>query len=120
MYGMLPVPLTMSWCATWFALSRHGGLSVVGSFDSFLIVFHALRLLCQIGGRDDFLPSPLLSLRHSDNQFVSRFYGAASKGLLKYLLLYASYRLFDWEVILGTCSVQHPLDMRLLDASNMS
>ena len=40
--GMLPLLLTRSWCATWFALD------VVGSFDSFLIVFHALRLLCAI------------------------------------------------------------------------
>ena len=47
-YGMLPVPLTRSWRATWFVLSRHGGLDVVGSFDSFLIVFYALRLLCVI------------------------------------------------------------------------
>ena len=31
-YGMLPVPLTRSW----FALSRHGGLDVVGSFASSL------------------------------------------------------------------------------------
>ena len=31
-YGMLPVPLTRSWCTTWFALSRHEGLDVVGSF----------------------------------------------------------------------------------------
>ena len=45
-YGMLPVSLTRIWCATWFALSRHGGLDVVGSFDIFLIVFHALRVLC--------------------------------------------------------------------------
>ena len=50
-------------------------------------------VVCHIGGRDEFLPS-LLFIRHSVNQFVSRFVGAASKGLLKYLLLYASYRLF--------------------------
>ena len=48
MYDMLPVTLTRSWCAIWFALTGHGGLDVVGSFDSFLIFFHALRLLCVI------------------------------------------------------------------------
>ena len=58
-----------------------------------------------IGGRDDFLPSSLIFLRHSDNQFVSRFYGAATKGILKYLLLYV---------------VRHPIGMPLLDASNTS
>ena len=34
--------------ATWFALTRHGWLDVVRSYDSFLIVFHTLRLLCAI------------------------------------------------------------------------
>ena len=43
--GMVPLPLTRSWCATWFALTIHGGFDVVGSLDSFLIVFHAVRLL---------------------------------------------------------------------------
>ena len=37
-----------SWCATWFALTRHGGLDVVRSFGRLLIVFHALRLVCVI------------------------------------------------------------------------
>ena len=46
--GMLSLPLTRSWCATWFALTRHGGVDVVGSFDGFLIVLHGLRLLCVI------------------------------------------------------------------------
>ena len=41
---MVPLPLTRNWCATWFALTRHGGLDVVGSLHVFLIVFHALRL----------------------------------------------------------------------------
>ena len=44
MDAMLPLLLTMSW----FALTRHGWLDVVGSFDNFLIVFHDLRLLCII------------------------------------------------------------------------
>ena len=71
-------------------MTRHGGLDVVESFDSFLIVFHTLRLVCVI------LVNVMTSshLFHSVNQFVSRFYGSASKGLL----LYASYRLFDWSV----------------------
>ena len=38
--------IVRSWCATWFALTRHGGLDGVGSFGSFLIVFHALQLVC--------------------------------------------------------------------------
>ena len=38
---MLPLPLSRRWCATWFALTRHGGMDVVGSFDSFLLVIHA-------------------------------------------------------------------------------
>ena len=47
--GMLPLPLlARSWCATFFALTRHGGLDVFESFDSFLIVFHTLQLLCVI------------------------------------------------------------------------
>ena len=46
--GMLRLPFTRSWCVTWFALIRHGGMYVVGSFDSFLIVLHTLRLLCVI------------------------------------------------------------------------
>ena len=57
-----------------------------------------MTVVCHIGGRDDFLPSPLLFLSHSVNQFVSILYSAASKGLFKSFLLYASYRLFDWSV----------------------
>ena len=71
--GMLSLPLTRGWCATWCTLTRHGGMDVVESFDSFLIVFHVLRLLCNFGEHDDFLPSPFTFLRHSVNQFVSRF-----------------------------------------------
>ena len=44
--GILPQPMSRSWCATCFPLTRHGRVYVVGSFDSFLIVFHALRPLC--------------------------------------------------------------------------
>ena len=72
--------------------------------------------MCHIGGRDGFLPSALLFLRHS----VIYFYGVATKGLLKYLHLYASYILFDWSVRPGTYSFQHPRVMRLVDASNTS
>ena len=42
--GMLPLPLTRSWCATWLALTRYRWLDVVGSFYGFLIVFPALQL----------------------------------------------------------------------------
>ena len=42
---MTCLPLTKSWCATWFSLTGHGWVDVVGSFVRFLIVFHALRRL---------------------------------------------------------------------------
>ena len=41
----------------------------------------------------------------------------SSKGLLKYVHLYDSYKLFDLSVRPGTYSVRHLLDMRLLDAT---
>ena len=41
--GMIPLPLTS---ATWLALTKHGGVGVVGSLEMLLIVFHAFRLLC--------------------------------------------------------------------------
>ena len=44
--GMSPLLLTSSWCATWLALTEHGGIGVIGSLDMFLISFHAFRLLC--------------------------------------------------------------------------
>ena len=66
--GILPLPLTRSRCATWFALTRHGGLDVVGSFDSFFILFHALQWLCVIM-EDVMLPDSIC--------------GVASKELLK-------------------------------------
>ena len=40
--GMLTFAIPRSWFETWFALTRYGALDVVGSFDSFLIVYHAL------------------------------------------------------------------------------
>ena len=64
-------------------------------FECFHIVLpHFTTVVCHIGGRDDLFQS-LHFIRHSVNQFVSRFYGATSKGLLNYLRFYASYRLFD-------------------------
>ena len=41
---MLPLPLTMSWCALVFTDKTWSA----GSFDGFLIVVHVLRLLCVI------------------------------------------------------------------------
>ena len=41
----------------------------------------------------------------------------SSKGLLEYLSLYASYRLFDLSVRPEMYSVRHPLGMFLLDAT---
>ena len=44
--GMVPLPLTRGWGATWFELTGHEGLDVVGSCDNnFLMVFYALWLL---------------------------------------------------------------------------
>ena len=37
--GMFLLPLAWIWCVTWFARTRHRAVAVVGSFDSFLIVF---------------------------------------------------------------------------------
>ena len=31
--GMFPLPLTSSWCTTWLALTKHGGVGVVGSLS---------------------------------------------------------------------------------------
>ena len=61
---------------------------MVGSFDSFLIRLPRFMIvLCHIAGRYDFLlspllflPSPLLFLRHSVNQCISRLYGSIVKG----------------------------------------
>ena len=43
--GMIPLPLTWSWWATWFAVTWYGGFGEVGSLESLLIVFQAFRLL---------------------------------------------------------------------------
>ena len=40
---MFPLPLKSSCGATWLALTKHGGVGIVGSLE---IVFHAFRLLC--------------------------------------------------------------------------
>ena len=84
LYDMLPLPLTRSLCATWFTLTKHGGLDVVGTYDSFLIVFHALRLLCvmlvdvMISSHIIFFSSVILSIRLFPDSMVP-----SSKGLLK-------------------------------------
>ena len=70
---------------------------------SLVIVFHVLRLVCII--LVDVMNPPISSV---------------ILGLLKYLLLYTSYRLYHWLVRPGTYSVRHPLGMCLLDASNTS
>ena len=46
--GIVPWPLMSNLCATWLAFTSHGRFRVVGSLDSFLIVCHALRLLCVV------------------------------------------------------------------------
>ena len=70
---------------------------MVGSFVSFLLVCHT-TVVFHIGGRDGFIPSPsfssvILSISVFPDTIVP-----SSKGLLKYLFLYASYRLFDSSV----------------------
>ena len=70
---------------------------MVGSFDSFLMLVHALRLLCFI--LVDVMTSSHL-LRHSVNKFDFRLYDAASKGLIKIFLVYALIGQLDWERIL--------------------
>ena len=81
MDGMVPMPLTRSGCATWFALTRHGGLigcgRVIRQLSNRLPRFTAI--MSHIGGRDDFLPSLPFFLHHFFNQCVSRFYGTVVK-----------------------------------------
>ena len=83
-------------CATSFALTRHGGLDVVGLFDSYFIVFHALRLMSVIlvdvmtYSHLLFFSSVILSIRLFPNSIVPSL-----KGLFKYVFLYASYSLVD-------------------------
>ena len=117
---MVPLPLTRSWCVTWFALPRHGGLDVVGSFDRFMMVFHALPLLLVILV-DVMTSSHLFLFPPSFCQSVCFqiiwYRRQRSKGLLEYLSLYATYRLFDSSVRPGTYSVRHSLGMCLLDAT---
>ena len=74
-------PLTRSCCATWFALTRHGGLDVVGSYDSFYSLPRFTTGVCHICGCTDFIPSLLFFLRHSVNQCVSRLYCSVVKGV---------------------------------------
>ena len=56
---IVPWPLTSRWCATWLELTRHGGFGEVGSLDIFLIICHALRLLCVKS--IDVMPLPISS-----------------------------------------------------------
>ena len=109
MDGMLHLPLTRisSSCATWFALTRHEGLDVVGSFDNFLIVFHALGLLCVI----------LVDVMTFS--YIHFFYSVimSIRLLLDCMVLHQKGCLNICSCIVGcipgTCSVRHPLGMRL-------
>ena len=67
---------------------------MVGSLDSFLIVCHALRLLCSV-----FLTLLLLIL--STNVFPVSMV-VSPKGSIEYCFLYVSYMLFDSSVRPGT------------------
>ena len=110
--GMLLLPLTRSWCATWFALTIYGGLDVVGSFDGFLIVFHVLLLLCVIlvdvmtSSHLLFFFSVILSISFVPVSMVPRPSGCLNIcscmfhiDFLIGQLLYVSYRLFDWSAL---------------------
>ena len=88
---------------------------VIRQFSSRLPRFTVV--VSHIGGRDDFLPSlpfsfVILSISVFPDSMVP-----SSKGLLEYLNLYTSYRLFDSPVRPETYSVRHPLGMCLLDAT---
>ena len=98
--GIVPWPLMSNWCATWLAFTRHGGFGVVESLDSFLIVCHALRLLCVRS----------VEVMTSSQLFIVYYYYYYShlssclsmvvltKGSIEYCFLYASYRLYDSSV----------------------
>ena len=74
-------------------------------------------IVSHIGGRVDFLPSlPFSSVILSIGVFPD-YMVPSSKGLLEYMHLYASYRLFDSSVRPGTYSVRYPLGMCLLDVT---
>ena len=84
--GIVPRPLTSSRCATWFALTRHGGFVEVGLLDNF--IYHALRLLWVRSV--DVMTSSHFFLFCSF--FVSIYFALVSsvpspKGLLEYCLL---------------------------------
>ena len=79
--GIVPRPLTSSWCATWFALTRHGGFVEVESLDSFLIVCHPLQMLWVIiiSPRDDPLPFIPFLFFHCVDQLCSSLLCAFAK-----------------------------------------
>ena len=89
--GMVPLPLTRSWWATWLAVTRHGGFDEVGSLESLLIVFQAFRLLwvmfvdVMTSSHMFLFSSVILSSRRLPDSMV-----LLSKGLLEYCCLYAS------------------------------
>ena len=68
---------------------------MVGSLDSFLIVYHALRLLCVRSV--EFMTSSKLFLLSSFILSINVFpvsMVVSPKGSIEYCFLYASYRLF--------------------------
>ena len=66
---------------------------------------------------DHYIPSLIFSSVILSISVFPDYMVPSSKGLLEYLHLYASYRLFDSSVRLGTYYVRHPLCMCLLDAT---
>ena len=97
-FGISPRPLTSSWCATWFAVTRQAGFEAVGSLEIFLVVCHAFWLL-PVRSDDVIISSHILLFSASilliSSLSVSRV--VLSKGWLMYCFLYASYRTFCYE-----------------------
>ena len=64
---------------------------MVGSLDSFLVVCHAIRMLCVRSVE-------VMTSSHLVYQCISGINGRFAKRVDEYCFLYASYRLFDSSV----------------------
>ena len=91
MDGMVPLSLTRSWYATWFALTtwRIGCGRVIRQLSNRLTRFTAI--VSHIGGRDELFL--FLFLRHFVDQCVSRVYGTVVKGAASTFGVMACYKL---------------------------
>ena len=114
--GIIPWPFMSNWCATWVAFTRHGGFGVVGCLDSFLIIYHAIRLL-RVKSVEVMTSSQLFlfsSLILTINVFPVSMV-VSLKGSIVYCFLYASYRLFNSSGRPGMWFDLHPLGMCFLN-----